>query len=100
MISTLAARATTPPSPSSPSSRPDSLTTPCVGDPELWFAETPEALEQAKTLCRGCPLQLACLQGAIERREPWGVWGGQILDDGRVIPRKWVRGRPRKDTAA
>jgi WhiB family redox-sensing transcriptional regulator len=51
-------------------------------------------------MCRGCPLRLMCLQGAIERREPWGVWGGQILDDGRVIPRKRVRGRPRKDTAA
>jgi WhiB family redox-sensing transcriptional regulator len=100
MTSTIATRATTPPSPSSPSSRPDSPSTPCTGDPELWFAETPEALEQAKAMCRGCPLRLMCLQGAIERREPWGVWGGQILDDGRVIPRKRVRGRPRKDTAA
>ncbi|WP_068266506.1 WhiB family transcriptional regulator [Janibacter limosus] len=74
--------------------------TPCVDEPELWFAETPERLERAKALCRRCPLRLVCLQGAIERREPWGVWGGQILDEGRVIERKRVRGRPRKDTAA
>lgn len=74
---------------------------PClVENPDLWFAETPEGLERAKTLCRGCPLQTMCLQGALERREPWGVWGGEILSAGQVIPRKRVRGRPRKDIAA
>ena len=34
--------------------------------------------------------------GALERREPWGVWGGELFDAGRVIPRKRPRGRPRK----
>lgn len=29
-----------------------------------------------------------CLDGALERREPWGVWGGELFEDGRVIPRK------------
>lgn len=74
--------------------------TPCVDDPELWFAETPEGLEQAKALCRGCPLRLMCLQSALERCEPWGVWGGEILQQGQVIARKRTRGRPRKDVAA
>lgn len=73
---------------------------PCRDNPELWFAETPDGLERAKALCRGCPLRLMCLQGALERREPWGVWGGEILADGLVVPRKRVRGRPRKDVAA
>lgn len=41
-----------------------------------------------------------CLQGAIDRAEPWGVWGGEILQSGQVIARKRVRGRPRKDVAA
>ncbi|KRE35402.1 hypothetical protein ASG73_16890 [Janibacter sp. Soil728] len=100
MSSTIAARATTPPSPSTPSSRPGSPSTPCASDPELWFAESPADLEHAKVLYRGCPLRMMCLQGALERREPWGVWGGEILDEGRVIARKRVRGRPRKDTAA
>lgn len=78
-----------------------STTPPChVLDPETWFAETPEGLEHAKSLCRGCPLRLMCLQGALERREPWGVWGGEIFADGRVIARKRTRGRPRKDQAA
>jgi hypothetical protein len=28
---------------------------------------------------------IPCLEGALERREPWGVWGGQLLVDGRVL---------------
>lgn len=74
---------------------------PCAtGDPERWFAEQPEVLEHAKSLCRTCPLRAACLAGALERREPWGVWGGELFDRGRVIPRKRGVGRPRKDRAA
>ncbi len=69
-------------------------------DPELWFAESPAELEQAKSYCAGCPLQAACLAGALERREPWGVWGGELFERGAVIPRKRPRGRPRKTEVA
>lgn len=68
-------------------------------EPELWFSEDPADLEYAKSLCADCPLRTMCLDGALERGEPWGVWGGEILDRGRVIPRKRARGRPRKDAA-
>ena len=40
--------------------------------------------------------RLACLAGALERREPWGVWGGELLMRGAIVPRKLPRGRPRK----
>ena len=66
------------------------------GDADLWFAETPAELEQAKALCAGCPVRAECLDGALARSEPWGVWGGEIFERGRVIPRKRPRGRPRK----
>jgi WhiB family redox-sensing transcriptional regulator len=69
-------------------------------NPELWFAERPADLELAKTFCASCPLQEACLAGALERREPWGVWGGEIFDRGVVIARKRPRGRPRKTEVA
>lgn len=71
---------------------------PCrTEDPELYFAESPSDVELAKALCQGCPVRAECLAGALERREPWGVWGGELLLQGAVIPRKRPRGRPRKD---
>jgi len=69
-------------------------------DPELWFAEKPADLEMAKAFCHQCPARLACLSGALERRELWGVWGGEIFERGVVIARKRPRGRPRKVAAA
>ncbi|HZA09345.1 WhiB family transcriptional regulator [Mycobacterium sp.] len=70
---------------------------PChVGDPDLWFAENPADLERAKALCAECPIRAQCLAAALEREEPWGVWGGQIFERGVVISRKRPRGRPRK----
>jgi WhiB family transcriptional regulator, redox-sensing transcriptional regulator len=74
---------------------------PCEeSEPEIWFAESPDDLERAKALCAGCPVRQACLDGAIERREPAGVWGGEIFDNGKILPRKRPRGRPRKDRIA
>ena len=74
---------------------------PCrVEDPELWFAESPAGLEQAKAFCADCPVREKCLAGALRRAEPWGVWGGEIFERGAVIPRKRPRGRPRKEVAA
>ena len=65
-------------------------------DPELFFAEVPADVEEAKALCRNCPVREACLAGALERREPWGVWGGELFVSGVVVARKRPRGRPRK----
>lgn len=69
-------------------------------DPDLWFADDPADLEVAKALCGGCPLKAECLAGALERGEPWGVWGGEIFERGAVVARKRPRGRPRKDEVA
>ncbi|KAB7760245.1 hypothetical protein MMUC44124_08255 [Mycolicibacterium mucogenicum DSM 44124] len=66
----------------------------------MWFADNPTQLEQAKALCADCPIRLQCLNEALEREEPWGVWGGEILERGAVIARKRPRGRPRKDVVA
>jgi WhiB family transcriptional regulator, redox-sensing transcriptional regulator len=79
---------------------PVGLDLPCTEDPELFFAESPQDVEQAKAMCRGCRARLACLTGALERREPWGVWGGELLMRGAIVPRKRPRGRPRKDEVA
>lgn len=69
-------------------------------DAELWFAERQADVERAKALCRECPIIDGCLAGAVERAEPWGVWGGQVFVGGAVVPTKRGRGRPRKDATA
>ncbi len=84
----------------SPAPAPVRRPLPCRVDPDLWFAETPAQLETAKALCGDCPVRSACLAGALDRGEPWGVWGGEIFERGVVIARKRPRGRPRKDAAA
>jgi len=68
----------------------------CQQHPELYFAESPTALEAARAACTGCPVLDLCLAGARERREPHGVWGGQIFVAGEVVQHKRARGRPRK----
>lgn len=73
------------------------LATPCQEEnPDLWFSERPSELARAQELCASCPLTRQCLAGALERSEPWGVWGGRILQGGVVIAVKRGRGRPRK----
>lgn len=78
----------------------DDVSTPCRSyDPDLWFAERPEDVALAQELCGDCALRAACLAGALERREPWGVWGGELFERGQVVARKRRPGRPRKDDA-
>ncbi len=66
----------------------------------LFFSEDLLDIARAKHLCSTCPLQSRCLTDALERREPWGVWGGEIFERGVVVARKRPRGRPRKTEVA
>lgn len=53
--------------------------TPCAGKSELFFSEDARSIAQARMLCYECRLMFRCLQGATERREVAGVWGGQFF---------------------
>ena len=63
---------------------------------ELFFSEQLDDILRAKAFCVECPVREACLDAAIERREPWGVWGGELLANGKVLAQKRKRGRPPK----
>ncbi len=65
-------------------------------DNDVFFSEELQDIAQAKTVCADCPVIAPCLEGAIERREPWGVWGGQLFMNGKVLMVKRRRGRPPK----
>lgn len=64
---------------------------------DIFFSEELQDIAAAKTICAGCPVIAECLEGAIDRREPWGVWGGQLFMNGKVLMVKRRRGRPPKN---
>lgn len=66
------------------------------GASALFFSEEVPDIIAAKRICADCPVIAPCLEAAIERREPCGVWGGQLFDNGQIIHRKRRRGRPPK----
>lgn len=64
-------------------------------DPEIWFPDerAPDYEQQLRAACDecfGCPAaaRLACLEGALERREAWGVWGGMGPEDRHRLQRR------------
>ncbi|MEW2078772.1 WhiB family transcriptional regulator [Streptomyces sp. NPDC013433] len=69
-------------------------------DPELFFpiGNTGPALlqiEEAKAVCRRCPVIEQCLQWALESGEDSGVWGGLSEDERRALKRRAARNRLR-----
>jgi WhiB family redox-sensing transcriptional regulator len=74
----------------------EGLNLPCYNvDSEIFFAEDEATINMAKSLCAACPVKARCLEGALSRQEPCGIWGGELFDDGEVIDRKRKAGRPR-----
>jgi WhiB family redox-sensing transcriptional regulator len=66
------------------------------GMTDLFFSELIPDINAAKAICTTCPLLEPCLRGAVLRREPTGVWGGQLFVNGRILAQKRKRGRPPK----
>jgi WhiB family transcriptional regulator, redox-sensing transcriptional regulator len=64
---------------------------------ELFFSDQIPDIVRAKRICATCAHIAPCLAGALERREPWGVWGGQLFLNGNVLAQKRRRGRPPKN---
>ena len=62
----------------------------------LFFSDDDHELARAKAICRPCGLKATCLAGAIEREEPYGIWGGMLVLDGVAVEVKRKRGRPPK----
>ena len=62
----------------------------------LFFSDDVIDIARAKAICSKCALTTSCLAGALERAEPWGVWGGELVDNGRIVVHKRPRGRPPK----
>lgn len=57
----------------------------CTTDPERWTTTTPD--DDAKALCRVCPLRWRCAREAWETPGAEGLWAGVVIPEG---------GRPRQ----
>ncbi|MFD3654603.1 WhiB family transcriptional regulator [Streptomyces sp. NPDC058620] len=66
-------------------------------DPDLFFPVGTGApaliqAEEAKEVCRGCPVREACLRWAMDdSRQLTGVWGGLNEDERRALKRRLRR---------
>ena len=64
-------------------------------DPDLFFpiGSTGPALvqaEEAKAICRQCPVITDCLEWALTNFQDSGVWGGTTEDERRLMRRRGV----------
>jgi WhiB family redox-sensing transcriptional regulator len=65
-------------------------------DPDSDIDFFPEVVEgqdnhgaDAKAACAQCPALVACLEGALDRREEFGIWGGAGEDQRRDLGRAY-----------
>lgn len=45
-------------------------------DNDIFFPEKGGSTKDAKTLCKECPVRVACLSWALDNDEKYGIWGG------------------------
>jgi len=62
----------------------------------LFYSEDLGKIAEAKRVCSTCPVLAECLESALASKEPWGVWGGQLFMNGKMLTQKRRRGRPAK----
>jgi WhiB family redox-sensing transcriptional regulator len=67
---------------------------------DLFFpvGRTGEAVSQidaAKQVCETCPVQVACLQFALETNQEAGIWGGTSEDERARLRKYWLARRRR-----
>lgn len=60
----------------------------------LFFSDDNVDIARAKAICARCSLSRQCLRDALERIEPWGVWGGELIENGHIVADRRPRGRP------
>ena len=61
----------------------------CRGlEPEVFYPVSEEQTEEAKAICRECPVREPCLEYALANRERDGVWGGATERERRRMIRQ------------
>lgn len=73
----------------------------CNGeDPTLWqpigeSSAFADQIEEARGICRACPVEALCREYALETRQPSGIWGSLAERDREMELRRRARARLR-----
>ena len=54
-------------------------------DPEMFYPEKGTPAAPARMICAACPVRAQCLDDALARGEPWGIWGGMTERERRAL---------------
>lgn len=65
-------------------------------DPELFYPEKGGSTREAKSVCMACEVRVTCLEGALERREAFGIFGGLSERERRRVLEARAAGRRRR----
>ena len=57
-------------------------------DPDLFFPQPGADTSYARSICRGCPVRLHCLDYALESGQKHGIWGGMTESQRRRLRRR------------
>ena len=60
----------------------------CRGAPVVVFFPDDRSIERARATCALCAVTDACLDYAMRRREPHGIWGGLTSHERAALRRK------------
>jgi WhiB family redox-sensing transcriptional regulator len=63
-------------------------------DPEVFFPEKGKNANQAKQICRRCPVKGECLEFAVQTCQEHGIWGGLSEPERRELRRSKGITRP------
>jgi WhiB family redox-sensing transcriptional regulator len=73
-----------------------------MDDGTIWeaYGDTSSFYDEARDLCRSCPLRSECLEHALAAKERFGMWGGLTPIERRRIERTARRQRLKVKRAA
>ncbi|MEO5900243.1 MAG: WhiB family transcriptional regulator [Ilumatobacteraceae bacterium] len=61
----------------------------CKGlEPSIFYPDDDDEALDAKAVCAGCSVRIACLEFALQVREKQGVWGGATERERRRMIRQ------------
>lgn len=69
-------------------------------DPEEWYPEKGGSVLKAKAVCRRCPVREPCLGDALDRADPYGIWGGLSHEERERAARRHGQGTSLRDIIA